>query len=527
MHCLLQAWEDAGLSLSTSSNEACKLFDATLSQYVTWRNDKTLGGIEGCLARLHEADPTFVMGHVMANGLELIGTGRSIFLDKELDRAVKNMVKLAKTQLLTEREQLHVSAVDLFAKGCLPEASEQWEQILQDHPLDLLALKFAHDTYFYLGFSAQMRDSVARVLPYWNPSIPFSKKQYLKLIVKTVSEEIQASLCHPLVSKWLDSFVSEPETVLSLGRLTQPLPDFYKGLYALNHCSLCGTSTSAQVLPSAGENSTCVEKKQTWALAVDRKDAWSVHTIAHVHEMKAEIEKGLKFMQKTENEWKDCDMLTCHIFWHWALYFIEKGEYEAALNLYDDYIAKYAFSSGTLLDIVDNSSLLYRFQMEGMNIEERWKKLLQITKSHVKDHVLIFNDLHILMSSLGANDQESTHQLLTTLQEVSKTPGSNHQYGLGQTLGLHLCQALIEIEDKNYSKAVDLLYPVRYQIFQIGGSNAQRDIFNQMLIHAALNSKSDHHQKLARCLLIERDAFKPNSPLTQRLMQKASAVHCM
>ena len=51
-------------------------------------------------------------------------------------------------------------------------ASDVWEDILMDHPHDLLALKFAHDTYFYLGYGPQMRDSIARVLPEWNKSIP-------------------------------------------------------------------------------------------------------------------------------------------------------------------------------------------------------------------------------------------------------------------------------------------------------------------------------------------------------------------
>lgn len=75
--------------LSTSSNEACKLYDAILSQvhtskytdfdncvffllhitnlnvnvsvnqYVTWRNDETLGGIEGCITAVKAADPDF------------------------------------------------------------------------------------------------------------------------------------------------------------------------------------------------------------------------------------------------------------------------------------------------------------------------------------------------------------------------------------------------------------------------------------------------------------------------------------
>lgn len=57
------------------------------------------------------------MGHVIANGLVLIGTGSSVRLDKELDMAMKTMVELSKTQPLTPREQLHVSAVETFAKG--------------------------------------------------------------------------------------------------------------------------------------------------------------------------------------------------------------------------------------------------------------------------------------------------------------------------------------------------------------------------------------------------------------------------
>lgn len=57
------------------------------------------------------------LGHAIANGLVLIGTGSSVRLDKELDLAVKTMVEISKTQTLTRRERLHVSAVETFAKG--------------------------------------------------------------------------------------------------------------------------------------------------------------------------------------------------------------------------------------------------------------------------------------------------------------------------------------------------------------------------------------------------------------------------
>ncbi|KAM8974502.1 tetratricopeptide repeat protein 38 [Pelodytes ibericus] len=456
-----KAWKDVGLPLTTTSNEACKLFDATLSQYTKWTNDETLGGIDGCLSKIKAADPNFVMGHVLANGLELIGTGRSPLIDKDLASALEIMSELSTTQPLTEREKLHVAAVETFANGNLPKAGDLWEQILLAHPTDLLALKFAHDTYFYLGSRIQMRDSVARVLPYW-PS-------------KT------------------------------------PLSSYIKGMYSFG---LLETNFYDQALKVAEE-----------ALAVEQKDSWSVHTIAHVHEMKADVERGLSFMQATERNWNTSDMLACHVYWHWALYFIEKGEYEAALTLYDNHIAPHCFTSESMLDVVDNASMLYRLQMEGVDVGDRWSKLVQVTKKHTCDHMLIFNDLHILMSSLGAKDCGTTNQLMESLQEVAKSPGENQQHALIDPLGLPLCLAFIEFDRGNYDKAVDLMYPVRYQIADIGGSHAQRDLFSQVLIRAAINSNSKQHQDLARSLLIERDALRPNSPMTERLMRRATAVH--
>ncbi|KAF7248254.1 Tetratricopeptide repeat protein 38, partial [Varanus komodoensis] len=457
------AWQDAGLVLSTTSNEACKMYDATLTQYVTWKNDKSLGGIEGTLSKLQAADPSFSMGHVIANGLVLIGTGSSVRLDRKLDDAIRKMVAVSQSQPLTEREKLHVSAIELFANAQLPRACEVWEQILQNHPMDLLALKFAHDTYFYLGQQTQMRDSVARVYPHWTPDIPLSS--------------------------------------------------YIKGMYSFG---LMETNFFDRA-----------EKLAYEALAINPTDAWSVHTLAHVHEMKADVKRGLAFMKQTENNWKDSDMLSCHNYWHWALYLIEKGDYETALTIYDTHIASRCQLSGTMLDVVDNSSMLYRLQLEGVNVGDRWKQVNQLTKKHAKDHILIFNDVHFLMSSLGAQDHKTTQELLATLQELAQVPDEDHELNLVPELGLPLLQSFVEFEMGNYDKAVELLYPVRYRLVEIGGSNAQRDVFAQLLIHAALNCKSKANQKLARCLLIERDELRPNSPLTERLMRKTTTLHAL
>uniref|UniRef100_A0A8C3SRT2 Tetratricopeptide repeat protein 38 n=1 Tax=Chelydra serpentina TaxID=8475 RepID=A0A8C3SRT2_CHESE len=456
---LCTAWQDAGLVLSTTSNEACKMFDATLTQYVTWTNDKSLGGIEGCLSKLLAADPTFTMGHVIANGLVLIGTGTSVRLDKKLDSAMKKMMALSESQPLTEREKLHVSALDMFASGRLPKACNVWDQILRDHPTDMLALKFAQATYFYMGCQTQMRDSVARVYPYWTPDIPLSS--------------------------------------------------YVKGIYSFG---LMETNYFDRA-----------EKLASEALAINQSDAWAVHTIAHINEMKADLKNGLTFMKQTENNWKIFNFcLLC------AIYFNSEGTVSKKCTLHlEQKIAPACLSNGSMLAVLDNSSMLYRLQLEGVKVGDRWNEVIPLAKKHTKDHVWLFNDVHILMSLLGVKDHKTTNELLTTLQELAKAPGEDHELSLAPKLGLPLCQALVEFDNGNYDKTVELLYPVRYELLQIGGSNAQRDVFSQLLIHAALNCKSKAYQKLARCLLTERDGLRPNSPLTERLIQKASAVHVM
>ena len=70
------------------------------------------------------------------------------------------------------REKRHLAAAKAWAAGQIIAATDVWEDILVDHPTDALALRFAHDSYFYLGHSLSIRNSVARVLPFWDPTSP-------------------------------------------------------------------------------------------------------------------------------------------------------------------------------------------------------------------------------------------------------------------------------------------------------------------------------------------------------------------
>jgi hypothetical protein len=90
-----------------------------------------------------------------------------------------------------------------------------------------------------------------------------------------------------------------------------------------------------------------------------------------------------------------------------------------------------------------------------------------------------------------------------------------------ELLTRNLLESFLEFRDGNYSKVVELLEPMRYDLTHIGGSGAQRDVINLMLISAAMKSGQNKDRKLARVLITERDAFKGHpTQLTINLRNK-------
>ncbi|XP_076371129.1 tetratricopeptide repeat protein 38-like isoform X2 [Tachypleus tridentatus] len=440
-------WAQEGLLLSTTSDQACKLFDSALTQYIGWYDDDAFGGLEKTLKDIKVADPEFVMGHVMSIGLDLIGTGRTPRLDNTFKLEIENVESLSKNQasFLTSREQSHVKAVFLWADGFLDEAINVWEDILVNYPTDIFALKMAHDTYFYLGYQSQIRDSIARVLPHWKPTIPLYSYLY--------------------------------------------------GMYAFG-------------LEETNFYSKAEEISQK-GLELNPRDAWATHALAHVFEMEGRANEGIAFLSSTVKNWEPSNLLACHNFWHWALYHIEKGEFEAALDIFDTQVGK-RVHSGSLLDIIDANSLLYRLELEGAQVKDKWQEVFEICCTHIEDHVLAFNDAHIFMSCLRAKNENAKMQLMNSLDEfVRKCKGINSR--VSAKVGNKIIQALLAYDEERYEDVVSLLHPIRYEIVEIGGSNAQ--------------SANRYHHSLARSLLYERKSLKEVSGLTDRLMARALASH--
>ena len=120
---------------------------------------------------------------------------------------------------------------------------------------------------------------------------------------------------------------------------------------------------------------------------------------------------------------------------------------------------------------------------------------------------IIFWYLPICISLSRSRRPGALDEMIASMRATNSGARTTQEQLLNE-VGAALTQAVRALYLGDFHLALGLLLPLRYRIRAIGGSYAQRDLFAQMLITAALKSGKF---ALARSFLHERTALKPNS----------------
>lgn len=426
------AKDQQGLSVSGSAASVAAL-DRAVADYYAWKGDPVAE-----LQAAVDSDPGFALGPAAIASLYSLNGFRGG--DPRITQALAQGDAAA--PYASSREKRHLEAAKRWARGEIIGAANLWEDILLDHPTDALALRFAHDTYFYLGHSLAIRDSVARVLPHWDSANPHYG--------------------HVL------------------------------GQYAFG-------------LEEAGHLRQAEEAGRR-ALTLNPEDGWAVHAVAHVLETESRQAEGIDFLKSTRRDWSQGHALAVHNGWHLALYLIEEGRLAEALADYDRYVAP-KIGDDSLLDLVDGAALLWRLELAGADVGDRWAPLAQQWLTHVDDHVLVFNDLHIALALARAGDSQGVARLRQSLDAyVQSAQGDNREITVA--VGRQVIDGVLAFAEGDYGVAIAKLLPIRYEAWRIGGSHAQRDLLTQTLIAAAERAGD---RRLLRALLAERVSLRPTA----------------
>ncbi len=250
------------------------------------------------------------------------------------------------------------------------------------------------------------------------------------------------------------------------------------------------------------------------ALELNRRDPWAVHAVAHVMEMTGRVREGIEWLTSREQDWAPGNAFAVHNWWHLALYHLDSGDTTRVLDLYDRRIR--AQDTMVPLEMIDASALLWRLHLRGVDVGTRWNALADSWVPNSEKAYYAFNDVHAVMSFIGAGQMHLAYRMLTSLE--ARTLDFDTNGVMSREVGLPVAQALVAFGTECYDRVVDLLLPVRTIAARFGGSHAQRDLIHLTLVEAALRGGNT---RLARALIAERTQLKPTSAFNWQLTARA------
>ena len=323
------------------------------------------------------------------------------------------------------RETGLYSALKLARDGKGIESVEALEKIAAESPLDLYVHFVALEEVFWTGRAEWMRDIVERAAPAWHES---------------------AEDYGPFLS--LRAFANE-----EAGRLDD------------------------------------AERFGRQAVEIHSADIWGAHAVAHVLLMKGEMQQGADWLETLSPHWRYGNQMQHHLWWHICLFLLELGERDRVVDLLtaeirnpDSSLVRVAPAAP--IDISNVASLLLRLELLGVDVADQWEVLGSICAGRVHNHDNAFANVHDMMVLAATGRFDSAQELLDSMR-------SRYQDGLGSVAlsyndaGIPACEAVLAHRHRNYGEVLSRLMPVRHDLPLMGASHAQRDVFYQLLVHAA------------------------------------------
>ncbi len=391
---------------SADDPETLTQFDRVIDQYLTY-STTTMTTLE----QIQAQDPNFVMGHVF-RGYQLKSASDPRFLT-----AIDQSLIAAQAAGGTDREQLHIQALDAWRQDDTLTVTAILDQILIKDPTDLIALKAANHLHFYRGDVARMRDSIERSLPHFPQDHPWRS--------------------------------------------------FVVGMLSFGH-EECGNYSDALACGEA-------------AVAEQPMDMWAAHAVGHVHEMQKTYSAGIDWLEACDRHWDQTNNFRNHLIWHKALMFIGQDRLDEALNLYDQELTD-CLNDDFYLDVCNAASLLWRLEMKGIDVEDRWFALTDY-QHRANDQELLFIALHYLMIQVRTASKTAKQTMMAPFELWSR--GEQEQGQLCQRIGTDLASGIIHIAGEDPALGVRHLEKALPELQSLGGSHAQRMLFTDFIQHYA------------------------------------------
>lgn len=368
-------------------------------------------------------------------GLMLHGA-RKASLQSDKQAALKAARQNASTS--SQREQRYVTALEHACQGDLFAMVECFDTILQQDPTDLLALSLAQGELFWMGEMERSLQLSEGVEPHWHDNI-------------------------------------------------EGYPEFLS-VYAFD-------------LEEAGKYQQAEETGRQ-SVELRNTNAWGAHAVAHVLYMQGRHSQGVDWLTDKQNNWTNTNQIKYHIWWHQCLFHLEQRQYDVVLQHYDRWVRNHNESlvqvtPDLYIDLQNGASMLWRLEHQGVDVGNRWEEMAQLAAQRLEDMSSPFTSAHYAVI-FAANGQTDLCDKLIKEMNAFAAADTGSLAPRFRNAAIPAARAALEHRRGNFQKVIDVLMPHRKQLWQMGGSHAQQDLFHQMLVDAA--AKTNQTETVAMLL---------------------------
>ena len=436
--------DSRGLTITVASAEAANAYDRVIDGYLAYAAD-----IPARMSALSVLDPECPMLHCLKGYFAMLGFKQAL-IPAARQAAADTWQKVVAG---TPREHSHAAALDTWAAGHPDRAIEIWNQILGNHPHDILAFRLAHFVNFWLGRPEAMLASVRAVEHHWSEA----ESGYNAIL----------------------------------------------GCRAFAH-EECGYYTEAE---AAGRE----------AIRRDPTDLWSAHAVAHVMEMQGRRGEGIAWVDALQTHWDGKNNLKHHLWWHQAMFHMERRDFPKVLSLYDTGYRNHdsPLTQGQpdlYIDVQNAASMLFRLCRHGVDVGGRWTEIADKAEERVGDCVSAFTLPHWMMALAATGREAAAGRMLQGMRDFAHTDSGINGRLVGQ-IALPVSEAVLAHGLGRHSRAVVAMRPVLGEMYRLGGSHAQQDVLEQVFMDSALKAGMDADVRL----MIERVSGRHPVPPARRV----------
>ena len=207
------------------------------------------------------------------------------------------------------------------------------------------------------------------------------------------------------------------------------------------------------------------------ALDLDPSDLWARHALAHVYETTDDQQSALDLLDQPDALWHDQDALSTHVWWHLALRLISTGEYQRVLSIHD----QESSVASTAFRLCDLTSLLWRLELVGVDVGDRWSALADRWATIAERHTCGFIDLHAALVFLRRPEHLGAAPFFEGVVACHPAPMSQNARTFSEVVRPLLAAIRAHVEG-DHAFAVAALDGFATKTHRIGGSNVQRDL---------------------------------------------------